>query len=165
MVKSVIYTCKDVTREVVDEEEDITIVGVHVCTAPYSTLTTQAKHVLTHLAVQYLGTEKAPLYLLHWFPQEHKVDLSFGEVGSERQVAELRSTVESASLPPFLRACASSFAARTSDTALTCSVADLEYESIACLEQGEHTVALGAGVVMDVSKQTELTSFLRICER
>ena len=164
MVKSVLYTCRDVTRPPVDGEE-FAIVGVHVTTASPASLTTMGKQVLTHLAVQYLGTDKSPLYLLHWFPRENQVDLSFGDVGSERQVKELLAGAESTGITGFLQACAASFDARTLDGTLQCSVADLEFDSCAELEAGHHTVALGLNVTMDVSKQAELNTFLNLCKR
>lgn len=164
MVKSVLYTCRDVTREPA-EGEHFFIVGVHVSTASHASMTTGAKQMLTHLAVQYLGTETSPFYLLHWYPREHQVDLSFGDVGSERQVNQLLSSAENHGITEFLRSCASSFAERTMDGTLQCSVADLEYDSVAALEEGKHTVALGLNVTMDVTKQEELNTFLSLCKR
>jgi hypothetical protein len=164
MVKSVLYTCRDVTRDPA-EGEHFSIVGVHVSTASHASMTTGAKQILTHLAVQYLGTETSPLYLLHWYPREHQVDLSFGDVGSERQVGELLSSAETGGIMGFLRSCAASFGERTLDGTLQCSVADIEYDSIAELEEGKHTVALGLNVTMDVTKQQELNTFLSLCKR
>lgn len=164
MVKSVFYTCRDVTREP-GEGEELTIVGVHVCTSDYASFSMNAKQMLTHLAVQYLGTETAPLYLLHWFPAESKLDLTFGDVGTPAQVEALGEIAATQGAAPFLKACGASFEDRCVDSTLQCSIADIEYESMDALVEGKHTVALGINVTVDRTKQMELNSLLSLCAR
>lgn len=155
---SILYATRDVVLAPPEGIEYYVSV-IHVSD---ETLSRKGIEQITQLAAQYLGTDTSPLYVLHVFPNQNRLDLSFGATEDDN----LTRLVEQQGVAPLLQATAASFQARTSDNVLTCNCANLAFESQSALEDGVHDVALGNAVHVDFQfpVHAPLKAFLSMCQ-
>lgn len=173
MVHAILYATKDVLTPA-RHDGGYYVVVVNVCDESCSQKGIQQ---ITQLAAQYLGTDTSPLYVLHVFPKDNRLDVSFAAEDDEQFETDaansdptyhcpLHHLIEREGIAPLLRAAAASFQARTSSDVLTCNCANLAFESQPALEDGIHEVALGNAVHVDFTLPVHapLKAFLTMCQ-
>lgn len=134
---------------------DFAVCVVHV--APECEMTDAYTQAITQLASLYCGADDVPLYVLHVFPDQQKLDISFSDTPLAHALVE---RIEQDGIAPLLRACKQAFTKQPQ-----CNLAYLYYDSVADMEEGKQTVVLGHNIQLPLTLQehTHLYALLKIC--
>lgn len=148
---SKLYAVKDTSLL---PQQDFAICVVHV--APECQTSDSYTQAITQLASLYCGADDVPLYVLHIFPDQQKLDISFANTPLAHALVE---RIEQDGIAPVLRACGQAFTEQPQ-----CNLAYLYYDSVADMERGTHTVVLGHNMKLPlpVDEHTHLYVLLRL---